>query len=585
MRGDPFHAFPERCRPVLRDLLAGAWKKKGHPHVHVTLEEHPPRLLISVVSRDWAGLLDIVSTYLHVLGINLSLIVASLLHQEGDLALSGIYIEALLPDLETGKRLLPTLEEELPTVIQSGEQLRELLLVGTRKLQVHQEIIRALSRILDKRELDALIRSREVAFFVHARSEAYLLERSPEDLAHIVWTNWRFQEAIRREGRGLFVDIHNLHTRKGPEGEHLTGVTVVGLDSEISLDSVMDALREYDAGFRRKYDKEFVTPDGIAVIRLEITDAQNRPYPESSHPALKRHLLTRLRSGRRRWAAPPGAELIGRLVVPRLVEEAGITRIPQMLLLPQLAEEDAIRSILVISMPEEIFRRQSSPLLTALVDRLNRIPGVHVTGYHPPRTMPVQTGDETVPVVYVLVDLLVSGSPEEHENVHARVRDALQDLVEQVRDFDSGMRQMDTRKLDQVLQILQDREVNPQFARKFYYAMNAFQRLSLSPSLIVEEILLAEDVLREHFQKDAPVILERKVDDTLLVGIATDKNHLPLDFLTRMVEEYHLHMTSFIAYGSSVVVIGGRIAETEKFREVLSELKTRVLDTLTQQEA
>ncbi len=583
MRGDPLHAFPDRCRPVLRDLLEATWKTQGHPHVHVGVDGDPPRLVISVVSRDWPGLLDIVTTYLHILDINLSLIVATVLRQEKDLTLSGIYIEAPLSG-EEASPLLATLREELPTIIRSGEQLRELLLVGTRKLRVYQEIVRALGRMLPEEERNALIHSREIAYFVHARSEAYLTERSPETLAHIIWTNWRFQQALRREGRGLFVDIRNLTTRKEPEGEHLTGITVVGLDSEISLDVVMDTLREYDPGFRRKYDKEFVTPDGIAVIRLEITDAQNRPYPESVHPALTRHLLSRLRAGRRRWSAPPGIELIGRLVVPRLVDEAAITRVPQMLLLPQLAEEDAMRFILVISMPEEVFRRQNTPLLTALVDRLNRIPGLHVTGYHPPRTVPVEKDGETVPVVHILVDLLVSGSAEDQENLHERVQEALRELVDEVRDFDSGMRKQDTRKLDEVLRILEDREVNPQFARRFYYAMNAFQRLSLSPALIVEEILFAEDVLREHFQKDAPVMLQREVDDTLLVGMATDKDRLPLDFLTRMVERFQLHMTSFMAYGSSVVVLGGKITDPEGFQQALSELEDKLF-RVTQQEA
>jgi len=583
MRGDPIHAFPDRCQPVLRELLEAAWKTRGHPHVHVGMDGSPPRLVISVVSRDWPGLLDIVTTYLHILDINLSLIVATVLRQEKDLSLSGIYIEAPLSGRESPS-LVSTLQEELPTIIQSGEQLRELLLVGTRKLRVYQEIVRALGKMLSEEERNALIHSREIAYFVHARSEAYLTERSPESLAHIVWTNWKFQQALRRGGRGPFVDIRNLATRKGPEGEQLTGITVVGLDSEISLDAVMDALREYDTGFRRKYDKEFVTPDGIAVIRLEITDAQNRPYPESIHPALTRHLLSRLRAGRRRWSAPPGAELIGRLVVPRLVEEAAITHLPQMLLLPQLAEEDALRTTLVVSMPEEIFRRQSAPFLTALVDRLNRIPEVHVTGYHPPRTLPVQRGEETVRVVYILVDLLVSGSAEDQENLHVRIRQAIQELVDEVRDFDSGMRQLDTRKLDEVLRILEDREVNTQFVRRFYYAMNAFQRLSLPSTLIVEEILLAEDVLREHFQKDAPVMLQRKVDDTLLLGMATDKDHLPLDFLTQMVEHFQLHMTSLMAYGSSVVVLGGKITEVEAFRQAVSELEGKLFQT-TQQEA
>ena len=114
--------------------------------------------------------------------------------------------------------------------------------------------------------------------------------------------------------------------------------------------------------------------------------------------------------------------------------------------------------------------------------------------------------------------------------------------------------------------------------------MNAFQRLSLSPALIVEEILFAEDVLREHFQKDAPVMLQRKVDDTLLVGVATDKDRLPLDFLTRMVERFQLHMTSFIAYGSSVVVLGGKITDADAFEQAVSELEGKLFQ-ITQQEA
>lgn len=566
------YAFPDSCRPILQDLLEKSKKTHGYPHVYVSFPS-PGRMSIAVVARDWAGLLDIVTTYLHILDINLSLIVASLLYRDERISLSGIYIEAPLPQEIDPKELQTVLTQELPTIIESGEELREILLIGTRKLQVYQRIIRVLSNEMSEEEFQRFIRSREAVYFVHARSEAYLTERDPETLAYIVRTNWAFQEMLRQKKRGIFVDVHNLITHKKDQEEHLTGITVVGLDAEISLDSVMDVLREYDPFFRRKYDKEFISSDGIAVIRLEVTNREEKAYPPSLHPVIRRHLADGLQTMRReRRSSPPGGEVLARAIIPQLLHEAIRTGIPQMLLFPQLTERDFARYTLVVAMLSEDYRRHTPPLTTRLVERLNEIPDVHITTIPSPH-IHKENGKEAT---YLSVELSVTGRMEDHETLYRTIQDILQELLKNVRNFDQGMREHDSRKLKEVLNNLRDREVNTQFIRRFFYTMDPYQRFLVSSELITEEILLAEDLLREYLQKDTPVIREQSVGDMVLIGIVWDKKNPPLTTLTQLVETYKFRMTSVPIYGVTVSILVGKISDPQPLRRTLEELRKKL---------
>ncbi|MGB9590251.1 MAG: hypothetical protein ACPL68_05130, partial [Candidatus Hydrothermia bacterium] len=105
---------------------------------------------------------------------------------------------------------------------------------------------------------------------------------------------------------------------------------------------------------KRRYDKEFVTEDGVSVVRVEITDADYSPVSAEDCLALENFLRTRLeesRAKRRDLRLKSGAELTGRILVPRLIEETEITKRPQLLILPEGMEEGVaqFRMILINS--------------------------------------------------------------------------------------------------------------------------------------------------------------------------------------------------------------------------------------------
>ncbi len=554
--------FPKSCVPTLRRLYQVCKQRGGEPAAEVVVDRERGSLVVMVVSRDWAGLLDSVTTYLHTLNVNLQYIIATLLRKKAP-SISGIYVEAPLnpSELDTWEARRQELQETLEMIIQSGEKLRDLLLLGTQKLRLYQEIMNAARRLLDRATFHRFVESQEAAYFVHTRSEAYLRERSPEDLAQIVIHNWQFLEELREQGKGVRTWVHNLKTQR----EHLTGITVAGFEPDVTLDSVLEVLRGYDPTFIRKYDKEFVTPEGVAVVRLEITRSDETPFPENELPLLEREIQTHLSKGRRRsWEAAPGAELLGRILIPQLLEEARRTQIPQLFLLPQQTSPEGVRFVLLLVTPEEQIRRTVSPLLSALVDRLSHIPGVSVTGSRPPHT---QSGIWTF-----LVDLVVAPSAfEREEDLYDQVNAAVQTLLGQVRDFDMGMRKRDRQQYHALLTMLEDREVSERLARRYYNAMNTFVRLSLPAEKILDEIVFADELLKTYFQNGERVERVLPREDRLLLGAAGTQGSLPLNGYIELISPYSAHMTSLALFGASLAVLAVEQALSEDDQHRLIE--------------
>ncbi|MEM2137155.1 MAG: hypothetical protein QXI93_04285, partial [Candidatus Methanomethylicia archaeon] len=112
--------------------------------------------------------------------------------------------------------------------------------------------------------------------------------------------------------------------------EELTCITVAWWDRFLYLDFLLDILREILPNFKRKFDKQFTTPEGVTIIRLEITDENERFIPPDKHVFIENYIKTNLK----KFGAPAlekvriSPEMIGRAILPRLFEETKRTSLP-----------------------------------------------------------------------------------------------------------------------------------------------------------------------------------------------------------------------------------------------------------------
>ena len=167
-----------------------------------------------------------------------------------------------------------------------------------------------------------------VKFFV-ARSELYMRERMPEDIARLIYTNYRFREEFKRSQGAVLVDISNIAFKQ----MKLTGISIAAHINILSLGDCLRIIDEVVPGFIRHHDKGFVNDEGIGVYRVEITDKAGEPFDD----ATCRELTERLQRTRKEFVSPkvsPGVELIQRKIVPGMLEEERLHKIPMLYMHP-----------------------------------------------------------------------------------------------------------------------------------------------------------------------------------------------------------------------------------------------------------
>ncbi len=474
----------------------------------------PGPLRLVILAPDWAGLLDVITGWFHRRGYNITTVVATVLNGVG-----VVHLEIPLAteeEREAVRRELRRFRRVFQTVGKGGGAIRRMLSIAASKLEIFDRILRVFLRwkergigeyALDEKTLQDLISEEgEAVKFITARTIAYLEERRPEDLAKQILTNFYFQNVLRSQGRGVLVKAENLWTAGG----WLTGVTVAGMDTHLSLDDVLDAIRSYLPHFHRDYDKQFISRDGITVVRVEFTDQMGRPLPDSEIPRFEHFLLRQLRKPRRRERVNIryGIELLGRVVIPSLIHEAQRSGLPQVYFLPGQVTPEEVELKLAIVKPLET---GEVAVLDRVGDLLSRLEGIALVSEKP-------TNQSRGCAVKILTLRAQLGQFANEEDIYSAVKAALKRVMPEFRDFDEGMRKLDRAKLEQVERLLEARrESDARFIREYFFSMEDFHRLQAPVSHIVEEIRTAQHTLERFQRRRHPVVTVRETPYAVLV--------------------------------------------------------------------
>jgi hypothetical protein len=325
----------------------------------------PAYITFAVLGPDWAGLLDTCTGIIHEEDLNIYYCQGFVLRFR-DTNYGIVFIEVEIPSEDVLKRFLTMktdLEARITRAAKVDRSLQLLQKGETRKIEHYTRVIEILRGLIQPEDREALIgdNGEAVHFFV-ARTDAYIHERDAEDIAYQILTNYRFQKKVRESSDDIPVKIRNVETTGGA----LTGISVAVRQEEFSMGDCMRIIEEVVPNYIRKYDKAFITPDGITVMRIEVTQANGEPL---SHDQ-QMQLYERIRGYReesRRCEFYPGIELIGRKIVPAMREEEKNLHLPQVYMHPQ--SRNLIKIIMVTS-------GEDRGKTIHVVRELNRIKGV-----------------------------------------------------------------------------------------------------------------------------------------------------------------------------------------------------------------
>ncbi len=544
--------------------------------------EYPQEVILGLLASDWPGMSDACVAAVHKRGWNIRFVKGFVIEHRGQkLGAIVMAVELETPQaMREFRRGKSSFAQSLERASLGSKAKRYLLSKEARKLEIYGEVAQAIRRICKEKEKEELLREGgEAVKFFASRSEAYITERRIEDLVEQIITNFKFIQRVRRLGGRAQVWVKNLETSKGP----LTGITIAGLDRELTLNDCLEAIDHSVPGFKNKYNKEFITDDGITLYRLEITNGEEKALSRRRQEAIKRSILkmaSTRKMGRIKWIESLGGfEHYLRAIIPFLSQEYRSTRMIQVYISVSRSTEELIEFKIIIILPKE--KSQRERVLFRCIEALEAVKGLSVLSARPPKYL----GEEEIDIIDLSADVSTFKETEEiYETIHERLKRIIGDF----RDFDEGMRRLEMGRLIKVKDGLSG--ADDSLVRAFYYSLDSFYRATAPVEEITEEIRLGVEVLERHEISGYEFIVEgRNVEITLgdgknlpsstLIGLAyPSKRRLLKEFLN-LLRDYGVTMSKIDVRESTILLLRvtkeGKPLKEGKLKELLEKLRRR----------
>ncbi|MBD3370974.1 hypothetical protein GF402_11525 [Candidatus Fermentibacteria bacterium] len=572
----PGHVVPSEKRREIIDKLVEAEMPTG-ANVYVDKEESE-LVLLGVTAVDWPGLATIVLSELHHLGWNLEVLEGFAVYDNS--TRRGYVITGIRnTDPERSRKFredADRVKDLLLRLAEGHEGTVSLLGRATERLERFEEVCQALEKLYGDKEipLELYGEKGEIVLFLSARSDQYLAERKPADLAWIVKTNYELVRSVREKGGKPAFKIRNLKTRR----EHLTGINIAGFERDISFQSCLMALQHGWNGATVKHQRRYTTDDGITSIRIEMTGptglSATREEQSRIRKTLKKLLVSHELEKLRRIHRYGGRESYARAIIPLLLRECESSCEPQAYIARVATSTfHAELKLLMVSIAAD--RKLHDKKAIDLVKGIDSKDGLTVASFKSPSGY----GEKWVDIIDITIE---RDRYTEIEEAYNDIKEVIGQVFGKFRDFDMGMRLNDVSKVKELKSMLTD--VPDHMVTDFYYRLEDFLRASAPIEDLARHVKLAFDSLSELFREGrdyvAPsyVPLGEEDDPTATLFCCTRSG--PAGWfhdLLEVVSDYRVTASVVEWSGASAVLLrvqkedGGGLSE-EEIEEVLSGL-------------
>ncbi len=494
--------------------------RKNPKGVHVYISPKPttyalgrPSVTFAVLALDWPGLIDSCTGTIHEKGFNIAFCEALVIAEEKrNVAL--IFMEIDVTDEGTFEDLLrmePEIRDAL--LVRAAEETgkRELLITETKKSEQYSLVRRELLAIADPADSEALFgeKGEAIRFFL-ARTFAYLEERQPKDLADQIYTNYIFQKKVRETGN-IYAKVTNIRTKT----QELTALSAAGYEKDITMGDVFRVIEETVPGYQRKYDKAFITGDGINVLRIEFVDAKGNPLSHDQMIELERRIVA-MKETPACDRLSPGVELIARKIVPIMLEEARALNVPQVYMHPH--SRSNIKVVLVTTQHERGYGFK-------ILEEINKVTGLQACMPDPP-TIVASSATEQAPVQELsIIDVWVDfekffGTPKgpyQDEKILTAIEEAIrqsQPFGAKIRIFDRTGRQLKQDRVERICSQLEQKGMDTEVGRQILLRLGDKQMISptVEDSEIIRNVSAGIEAVLNLRKTGRPAIVIKKIE-------------------------------------------------------------------------
>jgi len=534
-----------------------------------------------ILGLDWAGLSNSCSGVINQMGWNIYFIEAFALEYKRKSL--GIVLIGVRTDKEDAyQRLLSqteTIRQRLYSAAVGDSAKAFLLAEEMRKLEIYGKVIAEIESIYQGDDLQSIIgMDGEAVKYFAARSRDYIENRKTHDIAEQIIRNFTFINKAFSTGSSIELDISNFETNT--EGT-FTSITVSGPAAMLNLEDCLKTIELTCPNYQLKHNREFTTDTGISLFRIEFVDHLGHPLSQREQEKLKNAfsmMVLDKRRDRAQWLETIGGfEQYARAIIPLLVREALSTGSTQVYHSVGYTTDLFIDFKVIMVVPPA--KAAEKKLMSNTVKCIETEPAFQVLSVKPPKNF----GGARV----FIIDLRASlAAIDNVEAVYEGIREKIRDSIGEFRDFDEGMRTIDTTKLKSVRKRLTG--LDKDLVRELYYAIEDFFRISASVEEIIDLIHIAVDMLIAMDEsKDPVVILKRQTGipsssgklmlKASLICISYPQEYYMLQRILEILEKYDVTVSRLERTGRDILIC--RITKDDKALDdaLLDSLEKKIL--------
>ncbi len=561
-------AFPLAAQTRFLVHMLTIWeKRRGNESIVVDSKECGDKtILFGVLSRDWPGLSSTCLGVLHEIGWNVDFVNGFTLKRKKE-TLGVVLIGIQAGSRDMLRRLAAQsglIVEKLHKAAEGSKAKAHLLAEEMRKLEIYSLVIAEIEKLHQGENIEELIGlNGEVFKFFAARSHDYIENRSIADIGRQIVRNYSFIKNAHETGSAIHLDISNFETKR--EGV-FTGVTVAGPASMLNLEDCLKTIGVTVPGFQLKHNREFTTDSGISLYRIEFVDMLGKPLSDMDQARLRKSFSTLVLNksrDRAQWIESIGGfEQYARAIIPLLVREAQHTNKTQVYQSVGQTTDVSIdfKVIVVVPRPGDLKKK----LVNKTMNAIESVPGLTILSVKPPVTYE----SAQVFIIDLRANLLVM---ENVETIYRSIKEKIHAALGEFRDFDEGMRTLDTEKLKMIRRRIDG--VDKSLIRELYYSIEDFFRIGASIDELIAHVRIALDMLkiietegrRVHVlaRQTGPISKEgTMMPKASLLCVAYPHDLLLLQPIMELLESYEVTLSRLEKSGWNILIC--RIEQDDK---------------------
>lgn len=534
-------------------------------------------VLVGVSAMDWPGLSSVVLSELHHSGWNLDVLEGFAMKTDGPRR--GFVITGIRDDdperrtkfiADAGK-----MAELLERLAEGRAGTVSLLSRAAERLEKFEEVRTALESLYGDQQVPQSIfgKKGELVLFISSRSDEYLAERKPSDLAWIIKTNFQLVNYVRSSGGKAHFRIKNIETTR----EHLTGINIAGYERDLSFQNCVTALTHAWFGASIRHQRRYTTRDGIISIRIEMTGptglSATREEQTAIRKSLKNLLVARELEKLNRIHQYGGAEHYARALIPLLLKECESTEMSQVYIaLVSLTTFQAQLKVVIVTNQSD--DKAHDTKVIKFIGLVNAMEGLTVASIRSPS----HYGNAWVDIISITAE---REAFKETEDAYKDIKHAMEDSFGEFRDFDRGMRLNDVMQLNEIRERL--KEIPYNIITDFYYRIEDFLRASISAEELALHIQLIYGAIISYLEgKELPGYItsqdvfvgKRKIAS--LICCITKNSSVSFQHLLEAVKNYTVNVSIIDWSGVSAMFFRIQKDEHGLDEEPLSEVLDRL---------